>query len=220
MRINLLLLFFFFGGNQLTIASDQLVQTNDTVKISRFELHEEKEQEDKPPLYSINFGPAGIYINKTFGIHPLLDMSIAKLSNKNTYKLSYEARYGHSKNEYLILDNDTLKNTNVFGGQYIGFEYERMLFWHPYQELFGNIGFGYDWISIKKKGEIRDNHLLGGLGFNVGIRYCPYIRKKHGPYLGVFYHFADFNNKGGSNLSNNSMGIQLSYNFGRLKTTR
>ena len=220
MRIYFLLLFFFLVGNQIIIASDQLVQTVDTVKINKFELPEQKVQADKPPLYNINFGPAGISINKTFGIHPLLDMSIAKLNNKNTYKLLFEGRYGHSKNEYMIRDNDTLKSTNVFSGQYLGLEFERMLFWHPYQELFGNIGFGYDWISIKKKDEIRNNHILGGIGFNIGVKYILYIRKKHGPELGVFYHFADFKNKGGSNLSNNSYGIRVSYNFGRMMINR
>lgn len=220
MRIYFLLLFFFFGGYEVILASNQLGSTVDTVKIDRFELPDQQEEPHKPSLFGISIGPTGVYINKTFGVHPIFDIGIYKLDRKNAYQLLFETRYGHSDNEYMILDNDTLKSIHVFKGRYLGLEYDRMLFYHPYQELYGNIGIGYDWIWVAKKNAIRNNHIIGGLGLNIGIRYCPYIRKKHGPSLGVFYHFADFNNKGGSSLSNNSYGIQVNYNFGRSKVNR
>jgi hypothetical protein len=188
----------------------------DSVKVGKFEFPDENLQDQVPLKYGIDLGITGLYINKTFGIHPILAASIDKYNRKNTYKLLYQVQYGHSKNKYLILDNDSLKSTNVFNGQFIGAEYERMLLWRPNQELFGNFGIGYDWIRIPKEDGIHNIHFLGGWGLNMGIRYCPYIKKKHGPNLCLLYHFTDFKNKGGSDLNNNSIVIRVSYNFGRL----
>ena len=212
------LLVCFLIGNQVSIASDQLISTSDSVKIEKFELPEKTTQLEKSPFFNINLATGGLFINKTFGIHPLLSFSFDILKHKNIYKFVYEARYGHSKNHYQILDNDTLKSTNVFNGQYVGFEYERMLYWHPYSELYGNIGIGYDWIKIQKGNAIQNKHTIGGIGLNLGIRYCFYIHKKHGPDFGIFYHFADFNNKSGTKLNNNSVGIRISYDLGRLSS--
>lgn len=216
MKILILLLICFLIGNQISQASDQMIITADSVKIEKFELPDKTNQPEKPPFFDINLATGGLFINKTFGIRPLLSFSIDVLKQKNIYKFVYEARYGHSKNEYQILDNDSLKGTNAFNFQYVGLEYERRLFSHPYNELFGNVGLGYDWIKIQKKDDIQNKHTIGGIGLNLGLRYCLYIHKKHGPDLGVFYHFTDFNNKNGSTLSNNSYGVRISYNLGRL----
>ena len=159
-------------------------------------------------------------MNKTFGIHPFLNLSLAVIEKKNSYKFVFEHRYGQSKNRYQILDNDTLKSTSTFNGQYVGLEYEYRFYSHPHHELYGNIGLGYDWIWISKNNSIRNNQTIGGIGLNAGLKYCLYIAKKHGPVFGIFYHFTDFNNRKGSKLNNNSMGILISYDFARINTGR
>lgn len=220
MRKYCLLLFFLFFASEMLFASDCLILSADTVKIKKFELPAQQSLPEINPYFNLNLVYPGLFINKMFGVHPLLNLSLDCLKHNDIYKLVYEVRFGRSKNEYQILDNDSLKSTNVFNGQYIGLEYERKLYQNAHQEFFGNVGFGYDWIWIPKKNNIRNNHAIGGIGLNLGARYCFYFKEKHGPNLGVFYHFADFRNKQGTVLNGNSIVLRIGYNFGKIPPHR
>lgn len=220
MRKYCLLIFFFFWISEILLASDRLILSADTVKIKKFELPAQGLQPEINPYFNLTLVYPGLFINKTFGVHPLLNLSIDCLKHKNTYKLVYEVRYGRSRSEYQILDNDSLKSTNVFNCQYVGLEYERKFDQNPHHEFYGNVGFGYDWIWIPKKNNIRNNHAIGGIGLNIGVRYCFYFKEKHGPNFGVFYHFTDFRNKQGTALNSNSIVLRIGYNFGKIPPRR
>lgn len=166
---------------------------------------------EKPSIY-LNIS-TGLLINNSIGIHPLVNGSIGFRKSKNRFNLVYEYRFGHSDKYYQISDNDTLKSVNNYNGNYIGFEYQRLILNNANHELYTSTGIGTDWIYISKNETIKVAKIIGGLALNIGFGYTFYIKKKYGPNVELLYHYADFNNNKGSKIDVNSFLIRLSYNF-------
>ena len=153
----------------------------------------------------------GLFINRTTGTHPIIDVSLGLKKSKNIFNLSYEYRFGNSNKFYQIEDNGSLKNTNAYKASYIGFEYERFILTKPSYELYTSTGIGADWIFIHKDEDIKNNKLISSLALNIGIGYTFYFKKKHGPNIELLYHYADFKSIKANKIDNNSILIRLNY---------
>ena len=178
-------------------------------------IHENTKQDTvrtKPNMY-IDLA-TGLFINNTFGVHPLLNISVGFKLNANRFKVSYEYRFGDSKTNYQILENDTVKTINNYKANYIGLKYERIIFRNISHEISTVTGMGFDWIVVKENDYINNNMIIGGFAVNLGIGYSFFIKKKHGPHLELIYHYANLNTDILTKTNNNSFLIRLSYNFG------
>jgi hypothetical protein len=167
------------------------------------------------PFLFLNIS-TGLLINKTFGYHPLFNLYFKYRYKLNYTKLVYEHRFGDSRNSYSVIDNDTLKAIKTYKSNFIGLEYERVLFENPYHDLYSIIGLGYDWIEILRNEKIENYKLIGGLMTNIGLGYTFYIHKKHGPNIEILYHMGKLKNKGTADLNNSSMIIRLNYYFNNM----
>ena len=182
----------------------------DSIKFMRTSNHLDSIKET-PNMYL--YLSTGLLINSTTGCHPIINMLLGFKKSKNRFNLTYEYRFGNSDKYYKILDNDTLKSINAYKANYIGFEYQRLIFKNVSHELYTNTGIGIDWIFISESETIKNNKIIGGLALNIGIGYAFYIKKKHGPNIELLYHFTNFSDIKGTKIDNNSILIRLSYNF-------
>lgn len=156
----------------------------------------------------------GLYLNSTLGAHPIFNAQLGIANDKNVYCLDYEQRFGPAKHEYRVLDNDTLKQTNIYNGECFSFTYEHTLYDSERQKLVLHSGLGYDWFTIPKGDVIHNSKTIGGLDVNIGIAYSFYFITRHGPSLMLIYHYSNLKNAGGSAINPSSLVCRLTYNFG------
>lgn len=193
------------------IASGVVNQIPDTAKMVITSNYPDSVKR-KPNMY-LNLS-SGILINNTIGNHPIINLSLGFEIRANRCNLVYEYRFGNSNKHYQTLYNDTLKSINSYKANFIGFEYQRLIFRNVNHEFYTNTGIGADWILISKNDNIKNNKFLSGLALNIGFGYAFYINGKHGPNLELLYHYVDFNNDKGTKIDNSSILIRLGYNFG------
>lgn len=207
----------------LLVSSANLIAANnpniasDTTGIHGSEHPARADSVNNKPTLNFNVLP-GILTNDMFGTHFVLDVTVALILKKriftNFMTLVYEHRFGNSGKQYRILDNDSLKSVDNYNANFWGLDYRQMLFRNPYQDLYGVIGAGYDWITVKKNSHIVEARTIGGLALNIGLGYGLYIAKKYGPVVEVIYHYASLGNQDGTKLDPSSLLIRLTFHFG------
>jgi len=158
----------------------------------------------------------GILCNKTLGVRPLINIILGFKLKKDFVYGSYERRYGSSANPYPVLDNDSLKMTDVYSGNYFGIEYSHLFINKFHDELYSIVGMGYDGIDISKNSIIANDIKLRPFSFNIGFGYSYYFNSKHGPHIEVLYHYADFNRDQKANIDASSLIVRLTYGAGRV----
>lgn len=158
----------------------------------------------------------GIFQNKTFGTHPIFGARWGVRFNRNSgYYLASEFRFLDSKNKYDVVVEDSLITTDYFFGEYLGLEYERLIFSKKSHEFISITSLGYDWIRLP---EVNDKtQRKGGFAFNIGFGYLFKIKNGAGPNIKFLYHYAKIDNKNGSNLNNNSIIIRITYDLGYIE---
>lgn len=187
----------------------------DTVGLSKLEFRKnEVEIKQKQSLFYDFF--TGIYQNKTFGMHPVLGVTLGVKVNKiSAFYLATEFRFGKSKNKYDVVVDDSLITTNHFLGEYLGLEYDRLLFSKKHHELTTFAAIGYDWITLPVVNDKTQRN--GGIAFNIGLGYLFKFKKGAGPQIKFLYHFANIDNKSGTQPNKNSLSIRISYILGYKK---
>ena len=208
-----IILFFSFDLFSQNNASHQIKDSIRTSENRSSKRNGMDASGDKEISAYIHLG-TGIYTNQTFGPHPIINPQIGILCDKNIYILDYEQRFGPSKQEYHIIDNDTLKMTNTYNGECLGFAFEHTVYESEYQKLVFHSGLGYDWLTIPKGDVIHHSKTIGGLDINIGMGYSFYFGTRHGPSIMLIYHYSDMKNDRGSKISSSSLVCRLTYNFG------
>ena len=186
----------------------------DTLSLKKVENQNTVSNKKKENLH-INFF-TGIYQNKTFGLHPILGVEGgARLNSKSSLYLAVEFRFGKSKNYYDFVVNDSLINTNHYLGEYIGVEYDRLIFSKKQHELISTVSIGYDLINSPViNDEIKKRY---GFAFNVGLGYLFKFKNGAGPHVKFIYHYANIKNNNGTHPNNNSFCIRLTYILGYIR---
>jgi hypothetical protein len=154
---------------------------------------------------------------KTLGVHPLLGFEGGSKYMKFIYNLSINLKFAHTANEYLIRFEDSIRKTDYFFGGYIGFEVERELLKIRKNEIGLRVGIAYDGFSTLQvntndKNQNNDKgKSVNSLNLNAGLAYR--YNFENNEYIGIKgkYNFVHYKNTGGTNLSGNTVTIELVY---------
>lgn len=151
----------------------------------------------------------------TLGVHPTLGFEFGVKYKKFTYNFTANVKFISSKNDYLVVHLDSLLKTDYFFGGYIGFDVEREFIRIKNNEFSARVGVGYDGFSVmetNKNDDITFNDRgksINSFNFNIGIGYKYFY--KNNTYLGIRgkYNIVQYKNTGGTNLSGNTITIDL-----------
>jgi hypothetical protein len=154
---------------------------------------------------------------KILGNHPLLGFEAGSKCKKFSYNISINLKFGRTANEYLIVLKDSIRKTNYFLGGYIGFDVERELLKIRNNEIEIRLGIAYDGFSTlqvntnDKNPDNDEGRSINSLNLNAGISYKHNF--KNNKYIGIRgkYNFVQYKNTGGTNLSGNTITIELVY---------
>ena len=216
MKYSIIITFYFLCYSFFEIKAEDTVYIDSVKFVNPLYgiYYEDSVKTEEPQIYVDYNIFTGVYINNTFGIHPIFNIPFGIFYADNFFNLDYEFRFGNSQKSYNVLENDTLKSTRFFSAQYFGFEYGRLLFKSDYHFLSLNLGIGYNWINIPQSNSILTLRTIDGLGINFGLGYSYHIHKRRGPYMLLMYHFSDLKNNGGTKLNDNSFILRITYGFG------
>ena len=151
------------------------------------------------------------------GNHPLLGFQVGAHKQKMTYNMTLAFRLFKSKNEYTILRDGNIEETDRFIGGYIGFDIEREIFKFRKNEFDILAGIGYDGfqsILVNTEDDDPDNdigHSINSVNTNFGLGYRHFGKNRS--YIGLQgkYNFVNYVNTGGTNLSGDNITISLIY---------
>jgi hypothetical protein len=160
----------------------------------------------------IPFGNASL-----LGNHPLLGFQVGAHKQKMTYNMTLAFRLFKSKNEYTILRDGNIEETDRFIGGYIGFDIEREIFKFRKNEFDILAGVGYDGfqsVLVNTEDDDPDNdigHSINSVNTNFGLGYRHFGKNRS--YIGLQgkYNFVNYVNTGGTNLSGDNITISLIY---------
>jgi hypothetical protein len=114
-------------------------------------------------------------------------------------------------------------STSSFVGVYLGIDlgYRLITINKSGIDLLGGIAWDYIETLDNYNDRMYNDGLskrLNSLNLNIGIGYKFTLNKRRKDFLGldVKYNFVDYNNQGGSDLSGNTISIQLLYGFSRI----
>jgi hypothetical protein len=126
-------------------------------------------------------------------------------------------KFGKSPNIYQVYENDSLWDTDHFFGGYVGLDLGLEMFRikNSSFDLIGGIAFdGFDVLKVDDSNSNKDiSKSINSLNLNIGLGYKYNINQWN--YIGVDfkYNFVDYKNKMGTDLSGNSLTINLIYGF-------
>ena len=151
------------------------------------------------------------------GNHPLLGFQVGAHKQKMTYNMTLAFRLFKSKNEYTILRDGNIEETDRFIGGYVGLDIEREIFKFRKNEFEILAGVGYDGfqsVLVNTEDDDPDNdtgHSINSVNTNFGLGYRHYGKNRS--YIGLQgkYNFVNYVNTGGTNLSGDNITISLIY---------
>lgn len=150
-----------------------------------------------------------------FGVHPTIGVNLKVETDKNSYGIFWQHRFGKSKNEYIVGIGDSLITASRYDGNYIGFEYSRNIYESTKHKIKLLAGVGGEWFSPQKSSNSSNAKItLTSIALNTGFGYTFFFKKGNGIVSEMRYSFSNFNTNGGVNMSNASaIDIRLSYLF-------
>lgn len=162
------------------------------------------------------FGNLSEYI----GIKPVFGFQLGFKSNRIQYDLTFLIRAGKADKDYQVIYQDEPKMTNQCVGGYLGLDFAYELWRNRRHEFDFLSGFGYDGFSAiegdTKKGI--DGKSINSLNLNLGFGYRFYTRKMSFYGIQAKYNFANYSNKGGTDLGGNYISLILTANlFGNIQ---
>jgi hypothetical protein len=164
---------------------------------------------------------AGIWIPqnnlKIVGIHPSIGFSYGFQKKHLFIDGVFSFRFGKSPNTYQVEKDDSIWNTTHYFGGYIGLDcgYTLLTFENECFDLLGGIAFdGFDALSVKDKNSNNDiSKSINTLNLNVGLGYKHLLKSNNYVGLDFKYNFVNYKNLNGTNLSGNTLTINLIYGF-------
>ena len=151
--------------------------------------------------------------NEILGNHPVAGISGGIKKNEWIGDITFIFRFLEAKNSFSIIDNGTLRNTKDFFGIYLGIDGGYELFRNMKHEFDVLVGLGYDGIESAKSLDDDEPIYINSFNYNVGVGYKFYVKKYNINHLGVQlkYNFINYDTKGGSKLSGNSISLRILY---------
>jgi len=150
------------------------------------------------------------------GHHPGLGLQVGLKKSKFMVDLSLIIRFVSTPNYYKVYSQNTVMTTRHFLGGYIGIDIGREMWRRGKSELDVVGGIGYDGFeAIKEDVDAGINSKsINSLNINIGVGY-RYYYKKSGPYVSLQprLNTVNYANKGGSDLSGNTVSIRLIWGF-------
>lgn len=157
--------------------------------------------------------------NGVLGNKPELGFSAGAKWGRRQYDITLLFRFTSAKERYAYRDGNRLDTTNHFFGGYIGLDlgYELFTIGKQQFEIVG--GAGYDGFDTRNSNDDQKGHSIGSLNLNIGFRHKLYVSRYHDYYIGFHgrYNLVKYGTDGGSDLSGNTLSIQLI--FGRVSST-
>ena len=125
-------------------------------------------------------------------------------------------RFVSSPHYYKVYSQNTVMTTRHFVGGYVGIDIGREMWRRGKSEfdVVGGIGYdGFEAIQEDVDAGINSKS-INSLNINIGVGY-RYYYKKSGPYLSLQprLNTVNYANKGGSDLSGNTISIRLIWGF-------
>ncbi len=157
------------------------------------------------------FNPLGA--NKILGNQMALGVSMNWKKHKNLFSLVADFKLGASKQQYYTVHKDSLVASKQLNGIYSAAEYSRILVQKNKFELLSHLGFGIARIMpISLPEGSKDNTdkkiiRSPDLNFGFSFRYSATGFAFWG--VQAQYHFLNFKNKGGTDISGNAFSLKL-----------
>lgn len=151
------------------------------------------------------------------GNHPGLGVQIGIKHKKFLVDLTVIGRFINSPHEYKVYSQNTVKTTRHFSGAYVGLDVGREMWRRRKWELEAVGGIGYDGfqaISQDVNAGI-ESKSISSLNINLGAGCRYYYHQKSGQYVSLQprLNAVNYTNKGGSDLSGNTISIRLIWGF-------
>ncbi|MEW6015689.1 MAG: hypothetical protein AB1690_10235 [Candidatus Zixiibacteriota bacterium] len=127
--------------------------------------------------------------------------------------VTFFARFPNSQQPYLVNHRDSLYETDNFFGMYFGLDPVLRVYssWNTSLEFFG--GIGWDGIMALTADDLKENQgdYLNSLNLNLGFTLRLFYGPRHTRYWGLQarYNFLNYDTDGGTDLSGNSLSINL-----------
>lgn len=154
------------------------------------------------------------------GVKSLWGFQLGAKYRKMQYDLTLAFRPGKPRQEYEVMHQGDLVNTNHYFGGYIGADlaYELRRSRKTEFNLLGGVAFdGFDAIEGNTKEGVKGKS-INSLNLNAGLGYRLYTSEKGYLGLQVKYNLVGYNNKSGTSLDGNYISAVLSYNiFGNIQ---
>ncbi len=137
-------------------------------------------------------------------------------NKKNEYDLLASFRIPHTSNQYYsVLRSDSLFTSHYYDGAYFGFDYTRYVVRKLKYEIGFTSAIGYDFFDFTSQsgdslaGKNISPIAIGSFDFSNGLRFKYFLRP--GLYIGLSakYHFINYCNTGGTDVSGNAFTIDL-----------
>ena len=193
---------------------NEIKQAPKTTKLSQA-YHQTYLNTDKLPQFHIGFvtGFTQHYGKlNLFGTRPTFGFVVGMKQLKHNYDIVMDFRAGDSPNSYDIIYDDELIATKDYMGMYIGFEYAYDIYYSKKIDVSLSPGIGWDRITAlyldNDYGE--DPKFVNSFNYNGGL-VLKYKYGKKGGYLGIHarYNWANYQNKGGTELSGEYFNLRL-----------
>lgn len=172
---------------------------------------------DKPDMHYCVF--TGVWIPtgnaKLLGNHPLLGLQGGIRCKKTTYNLTMYFKFIDSQKDYQIKRNGKLDTTSYFFGGFVGGDVEREIFKFKRSQfdLLGGIAWdGFDAVKTNVNDDNPNNDeavTINSFNINFGVGYKYYFLNKKYIAIQGRYNFVNYINKGGTNMSGNSLTLSL-----------
>ncbi len=153
--------------------------------------------------------------NRLLGNHPTIGLMLGIKRLKTLVDFSVAVRFLASKNEYLVKYQGEVLQTDHYLGYYFGIDlgYELWRNLRHEWDLIGGVALdGFDQVQTNTSDDEKGK-TLATLNLNLGVGYRFYFEEYSAKYLGfeARFNFASYNNKGGTDLSGNSISLRIVY---------
>jgi hypothetical protein len=151
----------------------------------------------------------------TLGVHPLIGCDIGYKVDKMIYNFSMYIKFGTTPNKYVIIFEGNRDTTNYFLGGYIGFDVEREFFKVNNNEFHILAGVGWDGFDAVEtnssyySSNYNKGKSINSLNINAGLGYMHYFKNSKFIEVRFKYNYVSYSNKGGTNLSGNTITTSL-----------
>lgn len=151
----------------------------------------------------------------SLGTHPDLGLKVGGYTNRINIDLNLGVRLGAAANEYRVLKDDSMYQSDQFTGFYIGAGMGYALYRGIKSQFDVTAGLGYDGITMyTSDDETGEGGLtLHSINLRAGAEYKFYYNIKNYLALGCAYNFLNYNNNINDDLYGGALSVYLIWGF-------